>query len=151
MRSSCSNDSASSPARPYSARVCRWITIVYGVLKVLEERGRTGAATSSMGSALPNSLCRAPSTVSERPASPVRCHAPGRRAGADRPGLTDPAQPYGAALAWPETQGARRGRVVARGPAAGEPLVWFDRRGHHLVTFPATLGRHVVGGGPRRW
>jgi ATP-dependent helicase Lhr and Lhr-like helicase len=50
---------------------------------------------------------------------------------------TDPAQPYGAALAWPATRGrpARNAAsmVVVR---AGSPLVWFDRRAHHLVVFP---------------
>ena len=53
---------------------------------------------------------------------------------------TDPAQPYGAALLWPETSGrparSASSLVVLR---AGEPLVWFDRRGHHLVTFPNAL------------
>jgi hypothetical protein len=40
-------------------------------------------------------------------------------------------------LPWPPTGGRpqRTGsaRVVLR---SGEPLVWFDRRGHHLVVFP---------------
>ncbi len=53
---------------------------------------------------------------------------------------TDPAQPYGAALAWPDTAGhpARTGAasVVLRD---GVPLAWYDRRSFHLVTFPATL------------
>jgi ATP-dependent Lhr-like helicase len=53
---------------------------------------------------------------------------------------TDPAQPYGAALAWPDTSGrparSASSLVVLR---AGRPLVWFDRRGHHLVLFPGAL------------
>ena len=53
---------------------------------------------------------------------------------------TDPAQPYGAALAWPISTGrpARSAAavVVLR---SGEPLVWHDRRGHSLVTFPAAV------------
>ncbi len=53
---------------------------------------------------------------------------------------TDPAQPYGGALAWPDTSGrpARNASslVVLR---AGRPLVWFDRRGHHLVIFADAL------------
>ena len=61
---------------------------------------------------------------------------------------TDPAQPYGAALAWPETPGrpARTATsvVVLR---AGTPLVWFDRRSHHLVTFPGTSATRA---GPTR-
>ncbi len=51
---------------------------------------------------------------------------------------TDPAQPYGAAIDWPPTPGrpARTaGALVVQ--RAGEPLVWFDRRSHHLVTFAA--------------
>jgi ATP-dependent Lhr-like helicase len=54
---------------------------------------------------------------------------------------TDPAQPYGAALAWPESAGrparAAGSLLVLR---AGRPLVWMDRRGHHLVLFPAATG-----------
>ena len=50
---------------------------------------------------------------------------------------TDPAQPFGAALVWPPTTGrparSASSMVVSR---AGRPLVWFDRRAHHLVTFP---------------
>jgi ATP-dependent helicase Lhr and Lhr-like helicase len=53
---------------------------------------------------------------------------------------TDPAQPYGATLPWPETAGhpARTGAalVVLRD---GGALAWYDRRSHHLVTFPGTL------------
>ena len=52
---------------------------------------------------------------------------------------TDVAQPFGSALSWPDTPGrpARNvsSLVVLRD---GELLAWFDRRGHHLVTFPAT-------------
>ena len=51
---------------------------------------------------------------------------------------TDPAQPYGAALAWPDSEGrparAAGALVVLSG---GRLLAWLDRRGHHLVTFPA--------------
>jgi ATP-dependent Lhr-like helicase len=50
---------------------------------------------------------------------------------------TDPAQPYGAALAWPTTAGrpARSANALVA-LRQGSPLVWFDRRSHHLVTFP---------------
>ena len=51
---------------------------------------------------------------------------------------TDPAQPYGGTLPWPDSPGrpARIGAalVVMR---HGVPLVWHDRRSHHLVTFSA--------------
>jgi ATP-dependent Lhr-like helicase len=50
---------------------------------------------------------------------------------------TDPAQPYGAALAWPESSGrparAAGALVVLRG---GEAQVWLDRRAHSLSVFP---------------
>jgi ATP-dependent Lhr-like helicase len=53
---------------------------------------------------------------------------------------TDHAQPYGATLAWPESAGrpARTASalVVLRD---GVPIAWYDRRSHHLVTFPHTL------------
>ena len=53
---------------------------------------------------------------------------------------TDPAQPYGATLPWPESPGrpARTGAavVVLRD---GVPLVWYDRRSSHLVTFPRAV------------
>ena len=53
---------------------------------------------------------------------------------------TDPAQPYGAALSWPESAGrpARIGAAVVV-LADGVPLVWHDRRSHHLVTFASAL------------
>ena len=65
----------------------------------------------------------------------------GRRAGEPLVlAATDPAQPYGAALAWPDSPGrpARTaGALVVLGD--GRALVWLDRRGRHLVTFPAAL------------
>ena len=104
---------------------------VYGVLKVLEERGqlRRGYFVAGLGAAqfaLPGAVDR------------LRAAA-----GHDEPlvlAATDPAQPYGAALAWPESAGrparSANGLVVLRG---GEALAWYDRRSHHLVTFPAML------------
>jgi ATP-dependent Lhr-like helicase len=51
---------------------------------------------------------------------------------------TDPAQPYGAALDWPASSG-RPSRIAGAVVVSrnGLPLVWFDRRSSHLVTFPA--------------
>jgi ATP-dependent Lhr-like helicase len=112
-------------------------TAVYGVLKVLEERGqvRRGYFVAGLGAAqfaLPGAVDRLRSA---------------RGDGGDRgfddthePALvlaaTDPAQPYGAALAWPESEGrpARAaGALVVL--SAGRLLAWLDRKGHHLVTF----------------
>jgi ATP-dependent Lhr-like helicase len=116
-------------------------TSVYGVFKVLEERGqvRRGYFVDGLGAAqfaIPGAVDRLRS-ARETPdpiIHPDKVPEPVVLAS------TDPAQPYGAALSWPETSGrpARNASslVVLR---AGEPLVWFDRRGHHLVTFPSAL------------
>jgi ATP-dependent Lhr-like helicase len=112
---------------------------VYGVLKVLEDRGqvRRGYFVSGLGAAqfaLPGAVDRLRA---------LRQSDEEHRLDAEQPELvtlsaTDPAQPYGASLAWPDTPGrpARIGAalVVLRG---GVPLVWHDRRSHHLVTFQA--------------
>jgi ATP-dependent Lhr-like helicase len=114
---------------------------VYGVLKVLEERGqvRRGYFVDGLGAAQfasPGAVDRL-RAARETPDPDIRPD--------DVPdpivlAATDPAQPYGAALAWPETAGrparSASSLVVLR---AGRPLVWFDRRGHHLVTFPGAL------------
>ena len=113
---------------------------VYGVLKVLEERGqvRRGYFVDGLGAAqfaLPGAVdrLRAARDTPDPAIHPESVPAPFVLAS------TDPAQPYGAALAWPETPGrparTATSAVVLR---AGMPLVWFDRRSHHLVTFPET-------------
>ncbi len=114
---------------------------VYRVLKVLEERGqvRRGYFVDGLGAAqfaIPGAVDRLRS-ARETPdplLHPADVPAPIALAS------TDPAQPYGATLPWPETAGrpARNASslVVLR---AGQPLVWFDRRGHHLVTFPGAM------------
>jgi ATP-dependent Lhr-like helicase len=118
---------------------------VYGVLKVLEERGqvRRGYFVDGLGAAqfaVPGAVDRL-RAARETPDPVINPD--------DVPGpivlaSTDPAQPFGAALAWPDTPGrpARNASslVVLH---AGRPLVWFDRRGHHLVTFPDALADTV--------
>jgi ATP-dependent Lhr-like helicase len=112
---------------------------VYGVLKVLEERGQTrrGYFVSGLGAAqfgLPGAVDR---LRSARETADADLH-PDERPDPVVLAATDPAQPYGAAIGWPDTAGrparAAGALVVLR---AGEPLVWFDRRSHHVVTFPA--------------
>jgi len=55
---------------------------------------------------------------------------------------TDPAQPYGAALAWPRRDGSARG-IFGRAAGAyvalvdGVPVLYLERGGRGLVTFPA--------------
>ncbi len=111
---------------------------VYGVLKVLEERGqvRRGYFVDGLGAAqfsVPGAVdrLRAARDVPDAVLHPELAAAPVVLA------ATDPAQPYGAALAWPESAGrparAAGALVVLR---AGVPLAWFDRRGHHVVRFP---------------
>ena len=114
---------------------------VYGVLKVLEERGqvRRGYFVSGLGAAqfaLPGAVDRlrlARERADDAIGSAGAITAPVVLA------ATDPAQPYGATLAWPESAGR-----PARSAAAlvvlrdGVPLAWYDRRSHHLVTFPHT-------------
>ena len=112
---------------------------VYGVLKVLEERGqvRRGYFVSGLGAAqfaLPGAVDRL------REAREPAGGGAGVVAAPVVLTATDPAQPYGAALPWPDTNGrpARTGGalVVLR---EGVLLAWYDRRSSHLVTFPATL------------
>ncbi|MFW2335867.1 Lhr family helicase, partial [Ilumatobacter sp.] len=111
---------------------------VYGVLKVLEERGRTrrGYFVAGLGAAqfaLPGAVERLRGT---REAVDVELDAD-RAPAPIVLAATDPAQPYGAALAWPDTSGrparSANALVVLR---QGTPLVWFERRSHHLVMFP---------------
>jgi ATP-dependent Lhr-like helicase len=107
---------------------------VYGVLKVLEERGqvRRGYFVSGLGAAqfaLPGAVDRLRAVREAEPdGAPVVLAA------------SDPAQPYGAALAWTDPNGGGRPARIAGAFAVlvrGELAAWLDRRGHHLVTFPA--------------
>jgi ATP-dependent helicase Lhr and Lhr-like helicase len=111
---------------------------VYGVLKVLEERGqvRRGYFVDGLGAAqfaVPGAVDRL-RAVRETP-DPVI--SPGDVPDPVTLASTDPAQPYGAALDWPASPGrparSATSLVVLR---SGRALVWFDRRSHHLVTFP---------------
>ena len=108
---------------------------VYPVLRALEESGRArrGWFVAGLGAAqfaLPGAVDR------------LRAH---RTVDEDEPGrvlvlaATDPAQPYGAALTWPEHGGAGR---PARAAGAYVVLVdgacaaYLERGGRHLLTFP---------------
>ncbi len=108
---------------------------VYGVLKVLEERGqaRRGYFVDGLGRR-PVHVAgrRRPPAQRPRGARPRRQRAAG--AGRHRPG---PA--LREHLAWPDSAGR-----PARSAGAlvvlhqGRCLAWIDPRSHHLVTFPAT-------------
>ena len=103
---------------------------VYPVLKALEERGeaRRGYFVAGLGAAqfaLPGAVDRLRADRAPEPdAAPVVLAA------------TDPAQPYGAALSWPESPGrparAAGAHVVL---ADGVPLVVLERGGRSLATF----------------
>jgi ATP-dependent Lhr-like helicase len=119
-------------------------TAVYGVLKALEERGqvRRGYFVAGLGAAqfaLPGAVDRLRSLRGVDDARPradeVRDDEPLMVLSA-----VDPAQAYGAALAWPPND-ARPSRAPTAEVvlAAGRPLVWIDRSSHHLVTFPGAL------------
>jgi ATP-dependent Lhr-like helicase len=104
---------------------------VYPLLKALEERGevRRGYFVAGLGAAqfaLPGAVDRLRGVrESDDDAEPIVLAA------------TDPAQPYGAALAWPESAGrpvrAAGAHVVLHD---GRPLVELERGGRSLITFP---------------
>lgn len=109
---------------------------VYPVLKALEERGsiRRGYFVAGLGAAqfaLPGAVDRIrahrePVTEGSRTAPDVIVLA-----------ATDPAQPYGAALAWPLTRAGRPARTAGARLilVGGRPLVFVERSSHRLLTF----------------
>jgi ATP-dependent Lhr-like helicase len=121
---------------------------VYPVLKALEERGavRRGYFVAGLGAAqfaLPGAVDRIRSAR-----TPRRTDALGGadgRGGGDADDVvvlaaTDPAQPYGAALPWPPTDG-RPGRSAGALVVLvdGEAAVYVERGGRSLLTFPAAV------------
>ncbi len=138
---------------------------VYAVLRALEERGgvRRGYFIDGLGGAqfaspeaveLLRSLPTTPSAMSSTTPSTGSSAVPpamssttsattGAASSASGAALvlasTDPAQPYGAALPWPASDGRptrRAGSLVVL--AAGVPLVQLDRGGHGLQTFESS-------------
>ena len=106
---------------------------MYGVLKSMEESGnvRRGYFVSGLGAAqfaLPGAVDRLRSE--RRPPDDDRVDSVVVLA------ATDPANPYGAAVPWPESDGrparAAGAQVVL---VDGEPAVWLERGGRSLVTF----------------
>ena len=103
---------------------------VYPVLKALEERGeaRRGYFVAGLGAAqfaLPGAVDRLRGTRTPEPDTPPVVLA-----------ATDPAQPYGAALAWPESPGRPARTAGAHVVLAdGRPLVMLERGGRSLATF----------------
>ena len=121
---------------------------VYPVLKALEERGnvRRGYFVAGLGAAqfaLPGAVDRLRSARDARQVDALGSRD--GRGGTDRDDVvvlaaTDPAQPYGASLPWPPTDGR-----PARAAGAlvvivdGEAAVYVERGGRSLLSFPAAL------------
>jgi ATP-dependent Lhr-like helicase len=102
---------------------------VYGVLKTMEESGkvRRGYFVAGMGAA----QFAHPGAVDR-----LRASRDGGEAETLVLAATDPAQPYGAALPWPENAGrparAAGAFVVLAG---GEPIAFLERGARSLLTF----------------
>ncbi len=115
---------------------------VYGVLKAMEEAGtvRRGYFVAGLGAAqfaLPGAVDRLRSERASVDAGLER-----GRHGDGPPALTlaatDPANPYGAALAWPASEG-RPARAAGAYVVLvdGEAAAYLERGGRSLLTFPA--------------
>jgi ATP-dependent Lhr-like helicase len=109
---------------------------VYPVLKALEERGqiRRGYFVAGLGAAqfaVPGAVDRLRAEREAADQAPFVLAA------------TDPAQPFGAAIPWPSTEG-RPARVAGALVvlAGGEALAYLERGGHRLVRFPAADDDH---------
>ncbi len=107
---------------------------VYPVLKALEERGhvRRGYFVAGLGAAqfaLPGAVdrLRACRDIGPDDLAPLVLAA------------TDPAQPFGAALPWPESQGRPARQAGAHlVTVGGEPVAYLERGGRSLATFAAS-------------
>jgi ATP-dependent helicase Lhr and Lhr-like helicase len=136
---------------------------VYPVLRALEEKGRVrrGYFVAGLGAAqfaLPGAVDRLRSARPDAVGS-VPAGTGDAQAGAVVLAATDPAQPYGAALPWPESGGrpARAaGALVVL--ADGQAVAFVERGGRSLWTFPAAkahpewpaaLAARVAAGGIR--
>ena len=103
---------------------------VYPVLKALEDRGevRRGYFVAGLGAAqfaLPGAVDRLRGARTPEPDASLVVLA-----------ATDPAQPYGAALAWPDSPGRPARTAGAHVVLAdGVPLVVLERGGRSLATF----------------
>jgi ATP-dependent Lhr-like helicase len=121
---------------------------VYPVLKALEERGavRRGYFVAGLGAAqfaVPGAVDRLRSAREPRRTDPL--DGADGRGGVDADDVvvlaaTDPAQPYGASLPWPPTDGrpARAaGALVVL--VDGEAAAFVEKGGRSLLTFPAAV------------
>ena len=112
---------------------------VYPLLKALEERGelRRGYFVEGLGAAqfaLPGAVDRLRSAASDRDRNEdesITVHVLAS---------TDPAQPYGASLPWPDTQG-RPARTAGSHVVLvdGEVAIYLERGAKSMLTFEAAL------------
>ena len=114
---------------------------VYGVLKALEEAGRIrrGYFVAGLGAAqfaLPGAVER---LRAQRERAEERAEQEERAPAVTVLAAADPAQPYGGALPWPESEG-RPARAAGAFVVTvdGEPAAYLERGGRSLVTFPAS-------------
>ncbi len=132
-----SSGTASSPARRWPRRaIAGGYAAVYPVLKAMEESGRArrGYFVAGLGAAqfaLPGAVDRLRAAATTRTPWSVRVLA-----------ATDPAQPYGAALAWPRSADDER-LPLQRAAGAyvvlvdGEAVLYLERGGRGLLRLPA--------------
>ena len=113
---------------------------VYPILRLMEEKGqvRRGYFVNGLGAAQFAVVGAVDQLRSTRDTFVSLAHD-SERAAPNLLAATDPAQPYGAAIDWPHTEG-RPARVVSAVVILrdGEPLAWFDFRSHNLCTFTNT-------------
>ena len=118
---------------------------IYGVLKTMEERGqvRRGYFIDGLGAAQFAMTGAIDRLRDQRAQIDTELHPD------DAPApvvlsATDPAQPYGATLSWPDTAGRpmrTAGALVVL--AHGEPVVWCDPKSHQLVTFSSVVANNA--------
>ncbi|MGZ8734565.1 MAG: Lhr family helicase, partial [Acidimicrobiia bacterium] len=116
---------------------------VYPVLRALEETGRVrrGYFVAGLGAAqfaLPGAVDR---LRSHRITGPEAARDLDREASAIVLAATDPAQPYGAALPWPQVPGAGRPTRAAGAFVIlvdGAPAAYLERGGRSLVLFASS-------------
>ena len=134
---------------------------VYPLLKVLEERGQLrrgyfveglGAAQFAQPGAVDRLRAEGRGDPSERSAGSPQADRlpwepkpePEEQADTWVLAATDPAQPFGASLSWPDSTGqpsrSAGAYVVLTG---GEPAAYVERGGRSLFTFAAARGRRV--------
>ena len=136
-RCNCSSATASSPARRYAPKARPAASPACTPCCARSKKpGEPAAAGSSPGSARRSSRCPVPSIDCARTGTP-RADEPGRVVVL---AATDPAQPYGAALGWPEHPAAAgrlapRARTSCSSTARASRIV--ERGGRTLLTFNA--------------